>query len=286
MKIKIIFLGLMVSLMLHAESNMMVYGGSLDYSDSSKDDGWFAGAYFKQSWSANSLELAYDRTEISYVDANVSNLKQNDFTVIWTHYLGDNYLTRFGGHYIDSNDDPSDEGFSVYAGLKYFDGYFFDAGVDLYYSNYTNYVSEDLMTKGLDVIQIEPSVGFSFGDYSGSIGSFYTKIYYDYIRPDNDGFSRLRNDYHSAGLLLTNFNGKWTTVLGGWIGKQVFAVRKEGFVVYNLSEEYKGGAEISVHYAFSGQLGIKVQYGYGKFKEINYDDASSDALSGFLNYRF
>lgn len=286
MKIKIMLLGLMSSLLLHAESDMMIYGGSLDYSDSSKDNGWFAGAYFQQSWSADRLEFAYDRTEVNYADSTVSDLKQNDFTAVWTHYLDDHYFARFGGHYIDNNDDLSNEAFTIFAGVKYFEGYDFDLGVDVYYSYYTNYTSEDLMAKGLDVIQIEPGIGFTFGEYSSNIGSFYTKIYYDYIKPDNDGYSQLRNDYHSAGFLLKNFNGKWTTVIGGWFGKQVFAVSNEGFVVYNLLEEHKGGAEFSVHYAFSDQLGVKVQFGYESFKEIDYNDASSKALSGFLNYRF
>jgi hypothetical protein len=213
-------------------------------------------------------------------------VKQNDFTAVWTHYLTDNYLTRFGVHHIDSSDALSDGGFSLFGGMKYFEGYDFDLGADIYYSYYADYTSDDSAAKGLRVIQVEPGAGFAFGDYSSGIGSFYTKIYYDYIRPDNGGFAQLRDNYHSAGVSLKNFNGKWTTVIGGWIGKQVFAVRNSGFVVYNLTEEHKGGAEFSVHYAISDSSGVKVQYGYEKFKETGYDDASSEALSGFFNYRF
>jgi len=272
--------------MLQAQSELSLYGGILDYADSSKDQGWFAGAYFQQSTLSDRLEFAYERTELSYVDAASADLKQNDFTAVWTHYLNGNYLFRVGGHYIDSSDGLSDGGYSLFAGVKYFEGYAFDVGVDAYYSHYAEYLADDLTTKGLDVLQFEPSLGAAFGDYSSIMGSFYAKLYYVYIKPDDEGYALLHANYHSGGISLTNYHGKWTTLLNGWMGKQVFAMRNGGFVMYNLTEEHRGGAELSVHYAFTEQLGIKVQYGYERFKESDHPDASSTVMSGYLDYRF
>lgn len=276
----------MTAVVVHAQSDIVLYGGALEYSDSSKDNGWFAGAYFQKSLVEDRLEFAYERTEVDYIDVDTLALKQNDFTLIWTHYLSSSYSVRLGGHYIDSNDILSDGAYSLFAGIKYFEGYAFDMGVDGYYSTYDDYLSDDQATKGLDVIQIVPSIGFTFGQYYSSIGSFYAKLSYDYIRPENEGLAQLRDSYHSAAISLKNFNGKWTTTVGGWAGKQVFAMRNEGFVMYNLNEEHRGGAELSVHYAFSDRSGLKVQYGYESFKEPDFSKASSTALSGFLNHRF
>lgn len=276
----------MSAVLIHAQSDMVLYGGVLKYADSSKDNGWFAGAYFQESSAEDRLELAYERTEVDYIDVDTSALKQNDFTAIWTHYLSSDYSIRLGGHYIDSSDTLSDGAYSLFAGIKYFEGYAFDMGVDGYYSTYDDYLSSDEVTKGLDVIQIEASIGFTFGQYDSSIGSFYSKFSYDLIRPDNEGLTQLSDSYHSAALSLKNFNGNWTTTVAGWVGKQVFAMRNEGFVMYNLNEEHRGGAEFSVHYAFSDHSGLKVQYGYERFKEPEFSKASSTALSGFLNHRF
>lgn len=286
MRISIAIIGLTASAIIHAQSDIVLYGGILDYSDSIKEHAWFSGAYFQQSWTADRLELSYERLEIAYKDANASGLIQNDITAVWTHYLSDEYLTRFGVHYVDSSDQPSDGGFSLFTGMKYFEGHSFDLGVDAYYSYYSEFTSDDLSSNGLQVIQIKPSVGLSYGDYYSAIGSFYTSVYYDYIRPDDDGYSSLEKDYHSIGVLLKNFNGRWTTTIGGWIGKQVFAMQKDGFVMYNLAEAHRSGAEVSLHHMFSDQTGIKVQYGYDSFKEFDFGYASSSAVSGFLNYRF
>jgi hypothetical protein len=283
---RILLLSLFVSMIVRAQSDVLLYGGLLDYTGTTKKSGWFSGAYLGQAWSDEYFELAYEHLSIDYVDDNITRLEQNDITAVWTHHLGSHYLTRAGVHYVDSSDDPSDGGYSLFAGVKYYEGYSYDLGVDVYYTYFDSFLSDDQNASGLQVIQVEPSIGFAHGDHYSAIGSFYTKLYYDHIRPSNEGYSQLDDSYHSVGVTLRNFNGRWTTTLDGWLGKQVFAMQKAGFVMYNLAEEHSGGIEVSVHYVFSDVGGIKVQYGYNRFKEFDIGSASSSAISTFLDYRF
>jgi len=291
---KSILVGLLSLSVLSAQSDVSVYGGGIDYSSSIKDDGLFAGIYFQNTSEKNKFELNYERTEISYDSSTlIGDLEQNDFTAVWTHYLNNNYLFRVGGHYIDSNDKYTDEGYTAFAGVKYYQGYDFDMGFDAYYSDYKNYILAD-GSKGLSIIQLEPSIGFSFGNYQSTFGSFYLKTFYTYINPDEGKNGLLRDDYHSGGLQLKQFIGKWTNEAGGWVGKQVFGVRNGGFTVFNLAEERKGGFNLSSQYAFNKNTSIKLQYSYEKFDEASINssglsvttDASTNVLSLLLNYSF
>jgi len=286
---KLFLMGLCTVSLLQAENSVSVYGGGIDYTDSVKDAGWFAGAYFQNSSLKNKIELDYERTEISYIDDTLEDIKQNDFTAVWTHFVGKNLLFRVGAHYIDSNDKDTDEAYTAFAGIKYYQGYDFDLGVDGYYSDYTNHERADA-SKGLTVTQIEPSVGFSFGDYKSETGSFYLKTFYIYISPDTVEGGLLDDSYHSGGVQLKNFNGNWTNELGAWVGKQVFGVRHDGFTIYNLAEERKGGVPFSSQYAFSKKASLKLQYSYEKFDEADNNaiikDASSNIFALFLNYSF
>lgn len=279
-------LGVLTASILQAQNSVSVYGGSLDYSDSAKDTGWFSGIYYQNSSLTDKLELAYERTEISYIDTATQELKQNDITAAWTHYLSSNYLFRVGGHYINSNDALTDNGFVVFTGLKYFQGFDFDMGVDGYYSEYTNYTYTSSTQEGLTVVQVEPSIGFNFSDYLSPMGSFYLKVFYDYIAPDTKNTGTLNDTYHSAGFSLKNFNGSWSNEIGGWAGKQVFAVKNGGFSVYNLAEERKFGTYASVHYAFTKSTGLKIQYAYESFDEEGFSNASSQTLFAVLNHSF
>ena len=278
-------------------STLSAYTGAIDYTDSNKDTGWFAGLYFQNASLENKLELNYERTEIDYLSAvkianpTLEDVEQNDFTLAWTHYFASNYLFRVGGHYIDTNDELTDEGYVAFAGMKYYQGYKFDMGLDFYYSDYSNFVFTD-GSKGLTLYQVEPSIGYAFGDYKSKLGSFYVKAYYTFIDPDEIENGLLEDTYHSGGVIVKNFNGNWTNEIGGWVGKQAFAVRHEGFTVYNLSEERQGGLHLSSTYAFSKSASAKLQYAYESFEEVNLidttriNDASTNTISLFLNYNF
>jgi len=298
---KSLALALLTSSFLHAApastNTFSAYSGLIDYTDSNKDTGWFAGIFYENASVNNKIELNYERTEIDYLssvrqaDSTLEDVEQNDFTAVWTHYFAKNYLFRAGGHYIDTNDKGTDEGYVLFGGLKYYEGYTFDMGVDFYYSDYTNFVHVD-GTKGLTLYQIEPSIGYAFGDYKSNIGSFYAKAYYTFIDPDEVDDGLLEDTYHSGGVILKHFKGNWTNELGGWVGKQAFAVRNEGFTVYNLAEERQGGFHLSSMYAFSKNTSLKAQYAYESFEEINLidttkiNDASTNTFSLFFNYSF
>ncbi len=303
MNLKTIVVLVFFAIELCAQNILIPHMGSVDYANSSKDKGWFTGIYYQTYMEEDYWEFSYERTEISYIDQSLGDLKQNDFTAVWTRYTDKNTLIRAGGHYIDSNEAPGDQVFIVFAGIKYFEGYDFDMGADAYYSSYSKYTYDTNSTltgrgessfsgahskrnKGLDMLQLTGSIGLGFGDYLSVWGSFYTKFHYDYIRPVTENGELLQDDYHSAGCILKNFNGSWTTEIGVWFGKQVFAVRNNGFMVYNLAEEHTGGMHASMHYKFEKQLGLRVEIVNENFREAGFNDASSQSVLGVLNYDF
>ena len=286
---RLALVGLCTVSLLQAGNTISVYGGGIDYTDSIKDTGFFAGAYFQNSSLKNKIELGYERTEISYIDDTLENIEQNDFSIAWDHYVGQNFLFRLGGHYIDSNGVDTDRVYTAFAGAKYYQGYDFDIGLDGYYSDYSDYRRAD-GTTGLNVMQVEPSIGFGFGNYQSCMGSAYLRTYYTYIQSDRVEGGSVKDSYHSGGLVLQHFKGNWTNGIGGWIGKQVFAVKNKGFTVFNLAEERKGGFALSSSYAFSKSTSLRLQYAYESFEEIvasnDITDASTTTMSLFLNYNF
>jgi len=91
------------------------------------------------------------------------------------------------------------------------------------------------------VFQISPKFGFYVGDYY-SYGSFYLETRGYYIRLSDDvGFGK---NFLSAEQKISYSYKNFVLSLSGWLGEQSFAVKNNGFVVYNLSEKYKSFKEI------------------------------------------
>ncbi len=297
--------GALPSFVPFVKESIIPYGGDVKYSDSSKEEGWFAGVYYQREIDRGRFEMNLEHTEIVYTDRSEEDLKLTNLTAVWTHYKGENNLFRYGGHYIDSNEAQSDRVLILIAGIKYYEGYDFDIGVDLFYSIYSKFAFDTNTTitdrgasfsnapgtrmrtnRGLEVFQAEGSVGFVSGEEDDILGPFYTRLYLDLITPLTDNGMLLKDAYHSAGFTLRKVSGAWMAEMGGWIGEQVFGVRNGGFTVYNLPSEHRGGMNAAVHYSFIQSLGLRVGYIYERFKESGFEHAASHSVLGSVDYSF
>ncbi len=243
-----------------------IYSTGLSYDKSLiKDNGYVVGVY--SYWGIglqHSLEFGLDYTHIKYKN-NQPNLDQTDLTFVYTNYSFPKIKAKIGFHYIDSDDKLSDGGYIVILGLERYEPYKWNAGVDLFYTKYGDYINLN-GSKGLDVYQITGKLGFSFGDYY-RYGSFYLELLPSYIsHSDNAGFGK---SFSSLEGRLSYFKGNLSVVVSAWSGERSFFVDNGGFDVYNLMEKYKYGTSLRVGYSFNQRLGVSATVGYQKFEEIN-----------------
>jgi len=266
---KLLSLAVLVSLGFAAEITFMPYGSYIDYSSSAlKDKGVVGGAYISYFNSPFKLELDGEATKITYKDKyNIPDWDQRDLTAVFHYYEGYNWDFKVGIHNIFIDQDNNDEHYDkvLMGGILYYQYLKYNAGVDYYYSDYY----------GFHVNQITPKVGFNFGNYYSSMGSFYAEAKLNYIKISDQNNAGVSTDHYvNTDLKLQNYQGKWMTELDGSFGRNAYKVANGGFVVYNLGEEYKYSVGVNVNYYFNKTTSFKVG-----FTRSKYDVDSNDAYS-------
>jgi hypothetical protein len=270
---KLLSVAVIVSLGVAAD--IMPYGAYLDYSSNAlKDNGYVLGVYGSLLKKQYKFELDAEHINIKYKkSANLDDWKQSDLTFIANYYQGYNYAYKAGIHNIWTKQGGNSEYDKVFIlGGLYYQYLKYNAGADFYYSDY----------KDFNVYQISPSVGFNFGNYNSNTGSFYTEVKYNYIHISNKIKARSnKNNYSNIDIKLQNFKGPWTSTINVSFGKNAYKVANGGFVVYNLGEEYKYNAGLSVQYAIDKNDNIKVSYSRSK-----YNNGSEDSYSNVYSISY
>ncbi|RUM61576.1 MAG: hypothetical protein DSY66_01650 [Persephonella sp.] len=261
-----------------------VYGTGLSYDKSLiKDNGYVVGVYgYMGIGYYHSLEIGLDYTHINYKNNN-PDLDQTDLTFVYTNYYFTKTKLRMGFHYIDSDDKLSDGGYTVILGAYRYEPYKWNIGTDLFYSHYNDYINLN-GSKGLDVYQITPRIGFYFGNYY-KYGSFYAELSGTYINHSDDvGFGK---SFSSVEGSLSYFIKNYSFTLSAWSGERSFMVDKGGFVVFNLREKYKYGVSLKGGMSLNKNLGLSASVDYQKFEEIgNPNDVKILTYMVNLGYSF
>ncbi|SMO40947.1 hypothetical protein SAMN06269117_10368 [Balnearium lithotrophicum] len=265
-----------------------LYPTYINYSGSKyKDDGYSTTGYISiGDGKENLFQFGATYTHLNYKDG-YSDLNQRDFTLTYSNVNGilRNHTFTFGGHYISSDDELTDGGYTIF-----FDGtyssysktypYYFNwsAGVGTYYSHYDN-------TINFHVVQITPHTTYRiFSDYRR--GSLYADLigYYIHLSDSEKVGVGIDNLYSIEGA-LRYYYGNYDLKVGAWSGQQVFAVKNGGFVVYNLVEKYKRGAYAELGYTFRNGLRISLNLGVNRYKESS-DSVTQTTATLSLGYRF
>ncbi len=274
------------------QTALIPFAGYLGYgSESAKESGLVGGLYGVVARDGRSLELQYTYTDISDRDG-VDDLRQNDLTVLYANRLDGGLLVRAGIHYVDSDDAYTDGGTALLLGVQRSGWRGYDAGIDLYYTNYPNF------DPSLDVWQVTPSVTKRFGE-GWSLEAAYTFITFRSSKI-TETVSRMgsmmstmgrsphtivkseeyTDTYHSAEVTLARRYGAVDTSASLWLGKQAFAVRDGGFTLYNLAEIHKGGASLQARYAYSERAAVTGTLLYERFTDTQTGDESG--MTGLL----
>jgi len=191
------------------------------------------------------------------------NLRQADITAIYTNLQFSNLKWRIGVHTIFSNDSLTNNGIILFAGINRYRTKYYNAGIDVYASFYRDYTPE------LKVLQVTGTFGFNFGNYF-TTGSFYMETKGIYIRlSDEIGFNG--KQFPSVKQSLFYYRKRITLSVYFWTGFQVFAVRNDGFLVFNLAEKHLGAWGGSVRYDMSKKSSLTVKIAGGRFKELGLD---------------
>ncbi|OAG28572.1 hypothetical protein [Thermodesulfatator autotrophicus] len=256
------------------DSYASLYLSYFDFQNSPvKDNGWTTTGYLslKNSY-AHTLELGISQTEIDYKIGN--DLSQTDFNIVYsnTDQILKNYIFKFGFHYINTDDELTDSGKIFYFQWKYYQTYNWNAGLEFAYSLYNSFST----TSGddLNVFQVRPHFGYYFA-FLGKRIYGESRLYFIHTNENVGTFDRNNfsfEQYFSTYIGLTDFK------VSGWFGKQIFAVKNEGFVVYNLSDEYLGGFSFEVGHKITSKLRAAFNLSQEWLKHSGYNDNVSQTV--------
>ncbi len=263
------------------------YNGFINYDNSNKKDyAIFSSLYLSGGdiEGKNTIQLGISQTHVNYKTSN--DLDQQDFTLIYsaTDWIKSNATLSLGIHYISTDDKLTDNGYIALWDFTKFYGkgvYFKKSwGIGGAYSIY----SKDL---NFEVLQVNPHFAYKFyTSPSKGTAIFYLVGYYINVSKANDPLLGLgESNYFSVESDISYYYKKYAIHLGAWVGKQAFAVKKSGFVVYNLGEKFKGGAFLEISRFVSDKLKIGLLLSADKYSE-NGETCVQEVGSIYLGYYF
>lgn len=257
-------------------ATIMSYHLPINYKNSGvRENSSLTGIYGAfQSDLNNKFELALDYSDLNYIFN--FKIKQYNFTFAYTNESIPGWKFRAGGHYIISDDALTDQAYVLFAGVGKYRFQSWDANLDLYYSNYGDY------SPSFNAIQLSPSFGLTF-PFDRTQG-IYINSSANYIILSEEILSDKKN-YFSLRETLTYYNNRFSISAYALFGEQKFAVRQNGFLVYNVADLMKNGYGASVTYSFTLNFFLKGGVEYDKFNEGAYGTSASSTkfviLAGF-----
>jgi hypothetical protein len=215
-----------------SQTDGLVHGAVLRFGQASdKRAGHQVGLYatLGRDW-RELIEAGVVRTTLDYRDG--SRFAQTGLAGAYNRF-GARASGRVGVHGLDSDDPITGGGVIVFGGVSVYRPGVWSAGAEVAHSRYPN------AGAGLGVWQVAPSVGWTARDASA------TRVLSAVLRGYAIGLS------DDAGLDSRRFGSGEATVIAswrgvsasafGWAGRQAFAVRQGGFLVFNVAEERRGG---------------------------------------------
>ena len=237
---------------------MMPYYSDLGYDASLKDHGHVWGLYTFLAHDKHEFEIAAEYLDISFRDG--SAVTQTDLIGAWSYYLSDSVKTRLGVHGIDSSDDLSDNGWVLFAGMSQFEAGRWEAGMHMYVSHYEDYAPV------VTLYQFTPKVSATFAEFNET--RFGGEAYAYYIYSDKEIGLGQQSFWSAEGRLFLT-RDPVTLMLFGWAGQQTFAVRNDGFILFNLNELHEGGYGAELRMKLDHMTEFRVRMGVEHFEDFS-----------------
>ena len=253
------------------------YGAYLDYHNTAAEDhAYSAGLYTSLGYGLEHVVEA----EADYLHKDYRGyplLHQWDTTLTYANYSLPHLKLRAGGHYVTGEDAFTDQGWVVFGGAEYYAASRWAVGVDGYFTKYPN--SQD----PLEVAQLTPHVGVTLGRGDHHAWNNDLRGYWIHLSRDFDA----QHDFFSLEDRLSLTWRRWTFAAFGWAGQQMFAVRNDGFALYNVAEKHEAGYGAEVRYALTDHWAFTLRASREQFHEFGLTaSASSDLYLAMLGVRF
>lgn len=236
---------------------VMPYYSDMSYDASLKDRGHMWGLFGSLSTGNHEFEIGAEYMDLKFHSG--AAVTQTDLAAAWNWRFLDNWKSRIGTHVIDTSDVQTDNAWIVFAGLSQYETGQWEAGLDMYVSHYEDYLP------AATFYQFVPKASRTLAEFNGFKLSGEGSIYYIYA---DEEIGLGQHSFWSTEGRLSLERGPVNLMLYGWAGQQTFAVRNDGFLVYNLNESHEGGygAELRLKLDDISQLRIKM--GIERFEDF------------------
>jgi hypothetical protein len=255
----------------------MTYFGWVNYRQTAyKDQAYMAGLYADLGdGRAHRLEAEVDSLDLHYRD--YPSLEQWEATAVYANSSLSHLRLRAGVHAVVGEDPLTDRGWTAFGGVLYRPGERWEIGLDGYRSEYPDYPG------GLDIGQIVPRFGLTL--WRGARHRWSNDLRGYWIGPNRD--LGLGSDLGSVEDRLALDWGAWRFSVQGWVGRQVFALRNDGFTAFNLLEDHRGGFGLEVRHDLSSHVGFTLRLSREFFEEFGTSTQSTaDSVLAMLGLRF
>ena len=254
-----------------AQTDILLYHAPHNYDDKSfRKDGKTTGLYAAYSSASGYVfEAGIENTQIDYITG--TDLDQTDITLALTSHWQSSHSYRFGLHGISTDDNNTDEALTLFTGYSYYHPYddYYDAS--LYYTDYSNMEQQ--------VWQIVPKIGKYLGNPI-TTGTFLLEGKLNLIAVETG------NSYFSAEAEISWYYGDVSLSIGAWDGSQLYAVRNDGFIVYNKGDKHTGGYQFEAGYALTDKFSLKAGISQEQLTETTGTEVDFTVYSLSLGFTF
>jgi len=249
---KKIVLFVLFTLSIFADSKITVvpYVGFGSYSSDVTKDDVLIGLYSIMKEKGYTVEFALESKNQNYTDG--SKLNQVNIVASYKTYIENNVKINGLLHYI-SNNAPSNGGIIALIDANKAFKKKFTLGLQVAYSIY------NANTLAKNMLQIKPSIKFKYGNEGSKWGTITPRLSFYYLDPGSSS-AGLADNYFSYDFALTHVKGNFISSASIWFGEQLYAVRDNGFTVYNLNELHTSGFLLSSRYQAAKDIGVKLSY--------------------------
>ena len=268
MKKSLILIVLLFNVLLVAKAKIMLVpyqssstynntpSGDTNASEPLSKDHKTTGLYYLFKDTTYSIELAVEKKSLNYSNENIS---QTNFVSSYKTYLYKNVKLNTLFNYASKSRSQSNTIKVPLIGLTYITHSNLNIGLETAYSIY------DSKALSSNVLQLKPSIGFAYGHKDSAWGMLFPKVSLYYIMPMSST-SSLEKNYISTEFQLIHRNGLFISKVSYWAGKQFYAIRDNGFTIYDLNEIHTSGSSISTRYKYNKMLGLKASYSTEYYK--------------------
>lgn len=250
MKKIILFLFIGISIFADSKIHIVPYTATGSYNSNISASDSIVGLYTMIQKETYSIELSVESKKQKYNDG--SNLNQINSVFSYKTKNSNNLKYNTLVHYIANNAD-SDEAIITLVGMDKTYNKNLILGLDVAYSFYNT----NTLTK--NVLQLRPSLKFKYGRSDSKWGILYPRISFYYIKPINPN-ANLKNSYFSTEIGITHAKNSYITSASMWFGEQLYALRDNGFTIYNLNELHTKGFLVSTSYKIYKYVNLKISY--------------------------